>query len=130
MHGGAQHVQQALAAGARGYLLKQSASTEVVAAVRAVAAGRRYFSREIDAVVAGLGTANNRTSPLDSLSARERQVMQLVAEGKSSAAIAATLNLSPKSVDTYRSRVMEKLGVTDVTGLIKLAVLHGLTPLE
>jgi DNA-binding CsgD family transcriptional regulator len=69
-------------------------------------------------------------SPLSRLSARERQVLQLVAEGHSSAQIAALLHLSPKSVDTYRSRVMQKLHLGDVASLVKFAIQHGLTSLE
>jgi DNA-binding NarL/FixJ family response regulator len=130
MHGGAQHVLQALAAGAHGYLLKQSAASEIATAVRAVAAGRRYLSPSIAAIVAGQLGKPAAGSPLDGLSARERQIMQLVAEGKSSTAIGAALHLSPKTVDTYRSRLMQKLGIADLAGLIKLAILHGLTPLE
>jgi DNA-binding CsgD family transcriptional regulator len=61
---------------------------------------------------------------------REREVLQLVVEGHSSARIAALVNLSPKSVDTYRSRLMKKLGVSDVPGLVKFAIQHGLTPAE
>jgi DNA-binding CsgD family transcriptional regulator len=67
---------------------------------------------------------------LDSLSIRERQVLQLVVEGHSSAGIAALVNLSPKSVDTYRSRLMKKVGVSDVPALVKFAIQHGLTPAE
>jgi DNA-binding NarL/FixJ family response regulator len=123
MHGDSEHVHRALAAGASGYLLKGSASEEVVVAVRTVQAGRQY-------VGAGLarGGAASAAGPLESLSARERQVLQLVVEGHSSADIAGIVHLSPKSVDTYRSRIMHKLGVRDLAGLVKFAVQHGLTP--
>lgn len=125
MHSDAEHVYRALAAGAAGYLLKESAGDEVVLAVRAVHVGRQYLGRAL----AGLERRSTpRTSPLASLSARERQVLQLVVEGHSSAEIAALLHLSPKSVDTYRSRLMKKLGVADVTALVKFAVQHKLTP--
>ena len=69
-----------------------------------------------------------RPGPLESLSSRERQVLQLVVEGHSSAEIAAIVHLSPKSVDTYRSRVMKKLGLFDIPSLVKFAIQHGLTP--
>jgi len=128
MHSGAEHVHRAISAGAAGYLLKESAGEDIVAAVRAAHVGRRLMSRGI-ALPQQLG-AEGGASPLDSLSPRERQVLQLVAEGHSSAAIAARIQLSPKSVDTYRSRVMRKIGVADVTGLVKFAVRHGLTPPE
>lgn len=127
MHSTSEHVHWAMAAGAAGYLLKDAAGDELLAAVRTVHAGRRYLSRTLPQS----GTASHAdpgTSPLDSLSARERQVLQLVAEGRSSAEIAAQVHLSPKSVDTYRSRLMKKLGVADITGLVKFAVRHGITP--
>ena len=127
MHANLEHVHQALAAGADGYVLKESAATEVVAAVRAVAAGRRYLSPAIASAMADAGGAAAR-SPLESLSTRERQVLQLVVEGQSSAKIAGIVHLSPKTVETYRSRLMKKLGAADVTALVKFAVQHGLTP--
>jgi DNA-binding NarL/FixJ family response regulator len=125
MHGDSEHVHRALASGASAYLLKGSASEEVVAAVRTVHAGRQYLSREL--ALKEHGTAGG-AGPLESLSAREREVLQLVVEGHSSADIAAIVHLSPKSVDTYRSRIMHKLGVHDLAGLVKFAVQHGLTP--
>jgi DNA-binding NarL/FixJ family response regulator len=130
MHSSVEYVFHALEAGAHGYLLKESAAQEVVDAVRTVRAGRRYLCRKVAEMVAGGIGRGSATSPLESLSKRERQVLQLVAEGRSSSQIAATLYLSPKSVDTYRSRLMQKLHVGDVAGLVKFAIQHGLTPLE
>jgi DNA-binding NarL/FixJ family response regulator len=124
MHSNREHVHRALAAGASAYLLKGSASEEIVEAIRTVSMGGHYLSRELAPVNA---TTAGAASPLESLSARERQVLQLVVEGHSSAEIAALVHLSPKSVDTYRSRLMKKLGVPDVTALVKFAVQHGLT---
>jgi len=69
-------------------------------------------------------------SPINSLSQREREILKLVADGHSSAEIGSMLHLSPKTVDTYRSRMMQKLHVTDLAGVIKLAIQHGLTSLE
>ncbi len=130
MHSSAEHVFHALEAGARAYLLKESAANEIVDAVRAAHAGRRYLSPKAAEVIAdNIGRASS-ASPLASLSGRERQVLQLVAEGRSSAEIARTLNLSPKSVDTYRSRVMQKLHLGDVAGLVKFAIQHGITSVE
>jgi DNA-binding NarL/FixJ family response regulator len=126
MHSDAEHVYRALEAGAAGYLLKESAGEEVIAAVRAAQLGRTYLSRSLETLERRSAPRADR-SPLDSLSTRERQVLQLVVEGRSSAAIAAMIHLSPKSVDTYRSRLMKKLGVSDVTGLVKFAIQHGLT---
>jgi DNA-binding NarL/FixJ family response regulator len=131
MHSTAEHIFRALQAGARGYLLKDSAGAEVVAAVRAVHAGRRYLGQKIaSAVLDDYISERHRASPLDSLSPRERQILQLVAEGKSSAEAAALLFLSPKTVDTYRSRMMQKLGIGDLPSLVKFAIQHGITQLD
>jgi DNA-binding NarL/FixJ family response regulator len=128
MHADAEHVYRAFDAGAAGYLLKDSAGDEVVCAIRAVHLGKQYLSRALSGFERRPGARAAATSPLASLSARERQVLQLVVEGRSSAEIAAKLHLSPKSVDTYRSRLMKKLGVADFAALVKFAVQHGLTP--
>ena len=130
MHSSVEHVFHALEAGACGYLLKESAANEIIDAVRAVRAGHRYLSKKVAEVIADNIARSSAASPLESLSTRERQVLQLVAEGRSSAEIAATLHLSPKSVDTYRSRLMQKLHIGDVAGLVKFAIQHGLTSLE
>jgi DNA-binding NarL/FixJ family response regulator len=130
MHAGAQHVFHALEAGARGYLLKESASREVIEAVRIVQSGRRYLSPRVAEIVAQGVSDRSAVSPLSSLSQREREILKLVADGYSSARIGAMLHLSPKTVDTYRSRMMQKLHVSDLAGVIKLAIQHGLTTLE
>jgi RNA polymerase sigma factor (sigma-70 family) len=134
MHSTTEHIFQALQAGARGYLLKESAGIEVVNAVRAVRTGDRYLSQKIsnrlvDDYVRQRQAAEVK-SPLARLSPREREVLQLVVEGKSSAEIANTLSLSVKTVETYRSRLMHKLDISDLPGLVKFAIQHGLTPLE
>lgn len=128
MHSSSEHVARAFAAGANGYVLKDAASEEIVAAVRTVASGGRYLSQELEDAPATPGTSSS--SPLASLSARERQVLQLVVEGRSSAQIALQIHLSPKTVETYRSRLMKKLGVTDLPALVKFAVQHGVTALD
>jgi DNA-binding NarL/FixJ family response regulator len=130
MHSNAQHIFQALEAGARGYLLKESAGKEIADAVRTVQLGRRYLSARVAEIVAEGLSNRSAASPIDSLSKREREILKLVADGASSAAIAEKLFLSPKTIDSYRSRLMQKLHVTDLAGLIKFAILHGLTPLE
>jgi DNA-binding NarL/FixJ family response regulator len=130
MHAGAQHVFHALEAGARGYLLKESASREVIDAVRIVQTGRRYLSPRVAEIVAQGVSDRSAVSPLSSLSQREREILKLVADGHSSARIGVMLHLSPKTVDTYRSRMMQKLHVSDLAGVIKLAIQHGLTSLE
>ena len=131
MHSTVEHIFRALQAGALGYLLKGSAGSEVVAAVRAVHAGRRFLTRKVsDVVVDGYVREHRPSSPLESLSPREREVMLLVVEGRSSSEIAGVLHLSPKTVETHRSRLMAKLGVENVVGLVKFAVEHGLTKPE
>ncbi|HSR28936.1 MAG TPA: response regulator transcription factor [Anaerolineae bacterium] len=136
MHGSTAHVFEALKAGAKGYLLKASAGANVVDAVRAVHAGQRYLSPEIlDRVVESsltrqLEKLEEKKAPLARLSPREREVLQLVVEGKSSAEIAEILFLSPKTVETYRSNLMKKLELRNLPELVKFAIKHGLTPLE
>ncbi|MBE9581274.1 MAG: response regulator transcription factor [Proteobacteria bacterium] len=134
MHATSEHIFQALRSGAQGYVLKESAGNEVIDAVRAVHAGRRYLSQRIaetliDDYISCRKALPDR-SPLERLSPREREILQLVAEGKSSAQIAETIYLSPKTVETYRSRLMQKLGVSDLPSLVKFAILHGLTSPE
>jgi DNA-binding NarL/FixJ family response regulator len=130
MHAGSQHVFHALEAGVRGYLLKESASREVIEAVRIVQSGRRYLSPRVAEIVAQGVSDRSSVSPLSSLSQREREILKLVADGYSSARIGTMLHLSPKTVDTYRSRMMQKLHVSDLAGVIKLASQHGLTSLD
>jgi DNA-binding NarL/FixJ family response regulator len=131
MHSTAEHIYRALQAGAAGYLLKESAGAEVVAAVRAACSGKRYLSQKItETVVNDYITERVRASPLDSLSPRERQILQMTAEGRTTADIAKALSLSPKTVETYRSRSMQKLGLSDLSALVKFAIQHGLTTLE
>ena len=127
MHATAEYVYRAFEAGASGYLLKEAAAEEVITAVRTVHEGRRYLSPALAESVPDLSSGHAR-SPVDSLSTRERQVLQLVVEGKTSSEIARMIHLSPKSVQTYRSRLMMKLGVSDVPSLVKFALEHGLTP--
>lgn len=128
MYGNSEHVYRALQAGALGYLLKESAGDEIVAAIRAVAAGRRYLSEKIsETMIADYVSERHAASPLERLSPRERVVLQLVVEGHSNAEVARAVSLSVKTVETYRSRMMRKLGVHDVTGLVKFAIEHGLT---
>jgi len=133
MYGAQEHILRALQAGARGYLLKESAGEEVVKAVRAAMSGVRYLSREIsDKVVDAFvqDAALSEEDRLARLSEREREVLQLVVEGKSSPEIAALLCLSAKTVDTYRSRLMHKLEINDLPGLVKFAIRNGLISLR
>ena len=128
------YVYRALKAGAKGYLVKETAGLEVVDAVRAVQRGERYLSQSISDL---LTTASFQkleslidVSPLEALSPREREILQLVAEGKTSQEIAERLSISPKTVDTYRSRLMHKIRVEDMAGVVKFAIQHGVISLE
>ena len=134
MYATTEHIFRALQAGALGYLLKESAAVEVVNAVCAVHGGRRYFCKKIDDIMVDTyihkRQVSGAKSPIESLSPREREILQLVVEGKSSAEISIILTLSRKTVETYRSRLMQKLGIKDIPGLVKFALLHGLTKPE
>jgi DNA-binding NarL/FixJ family response regulator len=131
MHASTEYIYRALQAGAQGYLLKESAAVEVVDAVRALYAGRRYFSHKIsDMLVDDYVREHRPVSPLESLSLREREILQLIVEGKTNAEVAAQLSLSVKTVETYRSRLMHKLRIGDLPALVKFAIQHGITPLE
>jgi len=128
MHNSEEYVLRALRAGCAGYLLKASAVAELEIAVRAVARGETYLSPAVsrsvvDAYVHRTGGA---TDPLDALTPRQREILQLVAEGHTSREIAQRLGLSPKTVETHRSQVMERLGVHDLAGLVRFAVRVGL----
>ena len=125
------HVLRALQAGATGYVVKKSAAKEVVDAIRAVYKGERYLSKELaDSVIDEAVHKTGSGDPLERLSSRERQVLQMLAEGHAVAHIAATLSLSPKTVETYRARMMEKLDIHDFATLVKFAIQHGITSLE
>ena len=114
------NVAEALRMGASGYVLKGSASVELVSAVEAVMLGRRYLGEGLtDIAVQGLTSDADRGN---TLSPRERQILVMVASGKSSAAIGEELHLSPKTVDTYRSRLMAKLELADVPALVRWAI--------
>lgn len=130
MHSNQEYVLRALQAGARGYLLKKNAAEEVLMAIRTVHSGRRFLSRQIAEGVIDDYLRSGTESPLDALSSRERQVLQLLVESKSNAAIAESLSLSPKTVETYRSRIMQKLDINDMPSLVKFAIQHGLTSVE
>jgi len=134
MYSATEHILQALQAGALGYVLKESAGVEVISAIRAVHDGNRYLSKKIlESVIDDYlyqSKIARAESPLARLSIREREILQLVVEGKSSAEIAQILYISSKTVDTHRSRLMKKLDISDLVGLIKFSIQHGLTPLE
>lgn len=129
MYSTSEHIFRAFQAGAKGYLLKESAGAELVTAVRSVHGGRRYLSQKItETVVEDYVREHHPTDPLGKLSSRERQILLLVASGRSTADIAHTLFLSPKTVDTYRCRLMAKLDIGNFAALVRFAIACGLTP--
>lgn len=134
MHTTSEYIVRALKVGAMGYLVKDSAGIEMMNAIRTVHAGRRYLSQKIsDQVLTDFmhqSESSMADHPLAQLSFREREILQLVAEGKTSAEIGPTLGISPKTVETYRSRLMDKLGLSNLAGLVKFAIQQGLIKLD
>jgi DNA-binding NarL/FixJ family response regulator len=125
MHKDSVYVRETLRAGARGYLLKDSVAADLVSAVRAVAAGEGYLSPAVsDAVLDDY--RRHVTNPIDLLTSREREVLQMLAEGKTNKEIAVILNLSVYTVDAHRGRIMEKLNVHSINELVRFAVRNGL----
>ncbi|HRR40947.1 MAG TPA: response regulator transcription factor [Syntrophales bacterium] len=132
MRSSTEPILRSLKAGASGYLLKEAAGRELVTAIYAVHEGKRYLSNKVSDQMVGayLNREEGLTDPLSTLSQREREVLQLVVEGKTSAEIADMLFLSIKTVKTYRSRLMAKLDIKDIPSLIKFAIQHGITSIE
>jgi DNA-binding NarL/FixJ family response regulator len=130
MHAALEYVHQALRAGADGYVLKESAGTEVAAAVRAVHGGQQFLSSRISRQALSEYTHERGGGPLERLSRRELQILKLIVEGSTSGEVAALLGISPKSVDTYRSRTMRKLDIGDLATLVKFAIRNGVTSVE
>lgn len=129
-HHSTEYVSRAMQAGARAFIHKESAGSSVVNAVRAAMKGRQYFSEGIAAPnVKRSGSPAHPQTPLGSLSRRERETLQFVVEGNTNATIAELLNVSQKSVETYRSRLMVKLGIDNVPALVLFALQHGVITL-
>jgi DNA-binding NarL/FixJ family response regulator len=129
MYAEREYVRRALKAGAMGYVVKRSAAKELVDAIRAVHAGQRYLSPRVADVVIEAG-ADDKDDLLAKLSMREREVLQLLAEGNTGAQIAQRLSLSQKTVETYRARLVEKLGIRDLPGLVRFAIQRGIVTLD
>jgi DNA-binding NarL/FixJ family response regulator len=129
-----EHIYRVFKAGARGYILKESAGADIIKAIRAVHSGKFYTSESVSEVIMTdymtVRDMMEAESPLDRLSAREREVLQLLVEGKSNQKMAEILFLSQKTVETYRSHLMQKLGITDIPSLVKFAIQHGLTSVD
>jgi DNA-binding NarL/FixJ family response regulator len=125
MHKDSVYVREILRAGARGYLLKDSPAQDMLAAVRAVAGGEGYISPAVSSAVLD-DYRKHVTNPIDLLTSREREVLQMLAEGKTNKEIAAVLNLSVYTVEAHRGRIMEKLNVHSINELVRFAVRNGL----
>jgi DNA-binding NarL/FixJ family response regulator len=121
-------VQRALRQGAHGYIVKTASSTDLVAALRAAAQRKCYLSPDIaDTVVQSFAQPSGEVaSAFDSLSGREREILQLIAEGLSSKEIASHLSISSRTVDSHRATMMSKLGIHKVTDLVRVAIREGL----
>ena len=131
MHSGEEYVLQALRAGAAGYLLKDAATGELELALRSVMRGESWLSPAVSRqVVEGYVQRVGGEPVADVLTARQREVLALVAGGKSTKEIAYDLHLSVKTVETHRAQIMERLGIRDVAGLVRYALRTGLVPPE
>jgi DNA-binding NarL/FixJ family response regulator len=129
MHSGEEYVLQALRAGAAGYLLKDAATGELELALRSVMRGESWLSPAVSRqVVEGYVQRPGAEQAPELLTARQREVLRLVASGKSTKEIAFLLNLSVKTVETHRAQIMDRLGIRDVAGLVRYALRTGLVP--
>src|SRR5207245_7732235 len=130
MYGSPEYVRPAVRSGAAGYLVKGSGISEFVNAIRTVASGDNFFGVEVRRVAEAARTepapAGESSSPLEELTAREREVLQLVALGQTNRQIAQRLGLSAKTVDGHRTRIMAKLDLHDAASLTRFAIRHGL----
>lgn len=132
MHNDRKYVTEIFKAGARAYLLKDSAFEELMDAIKAVSCGRYFLSAGITSIVLDdyiKGPSRDPRSAFTLLSAREREVLQLLAEGLRTKEISQKLTLSVKTVETHRKKIMEKLGITSIAGLTRYAVKEGLVSL-
>lgn len=129
MHADQAYVHQALQAGAAGYLLKGSDLAELELAIKAVVRGDTYLSPAVSKNLVGelLNGKKPGASPLDGLTPRQREILQLIAEGRTTKEIAGRLDLSIKTIETHRAQLMERLDIHDVPGLVKFAIRVGLT---
>lgn len=127
MYSAEEHVRPAIRAGAAGYLLKGSGLSDLVAAIRAVASGEAFLSPQVAKILLkDARTDDEAAASSGPLTAREREILQLVGEGSSSPEIARALSLSVKTVEGHRSRIMAKLNIHDVAGLVRYAIRTGL----
>ena len=131
MYSSSAFVAQALQNGAVGYVLKECTEENLVRAVREAAAGRRFLSPPVTEIAIDAYIEQSKTGPFDpheTLTPRQREVLQLAAEGKTNAEIAARLNISQRTVENHRATLMQRLGLQNQTALIRHAIRHGLIP--
>jgi two-component system, NarL family, response regulator NreC len=130
MHSDHAYVSQAVQAGAKGYILKESAAAELIEGISALASGKSFFSPAVAQVVfddyTRRLTDKGITDPYDSLSDREREILQLVAEGRSSKEIAEVLSISPATVETHRAHLLQKLGLHNTVQVVRYAARRGI----
>ena len=130
MHADEAYVMRALQAGATGYMVKDSAGKELLKAVETVAAGRRYYSAAIERLVqdenATRAGASGFADRYETLSTREREIFQLIAEARSNKEVAALLDISPATVETHRARILQKLDVHNIAEVVLYAVRRGI----
>lgn len=128
MHANEEYVLQALRAGASGYLVKDAATAELEIAMRSVTNGKTYLSPSISKTLVDeyLGNSEKARSPLERLTARQREILQLVTEGHTTRQIAELLNVSVKTVETHRAQLMDRLEIRDIPGLVRYAIRTGL----
>jgi len=133
MHHSDEYIWQALRAGASGYLFKRAAAAELPAALKTVAAGALYLSRQISSRFLknlSLHRISRSTSPLDQLTQRQREILQMLAEGQTTKAIAMALKVSPKTVEYHRVQLMARLNIFDIPGLVRFAMRNGMISTE
>ena len=133
MHDNEEYYWRALKAGAAGYLLKKAATAELETALQRVVRGEVYLSREISKRLLKklpLDGIADRKSPLEQLTGRQREMLQLIAEGQNTKGIAEILKVSPKTVEYHRMKLMDRLNVHDIPGLVRFALRVGLIPQE
>jgi DNA-binding NarL/FixJ family response regulator len=129
-HAAPPNVRRALEGGVLGYLSRECAPGELAKAVRSVAAGKRYLGEGLSDKAIEPRGGRAAAEPIESLTVTERNILKLVAEGRSNAEVAVALGLSPRTIETYRLRLMRKLGLEDLASLVKYAIRHGIVPLE
>lgn len=132
MHSNEEYVLKALRAGAAGYLLKDTKKQELIDALNAIAEGKTFLSKQVSRHVIDdyVRSVESERTPLDQLTPRQRQILRLIAEGKTNKEIAQVLNVSIKTVDTHRTLMMQRLNIHDIAGLVRFAIRMGIVSIS